>query len=234
MLKCVALWSKNLAFKFLVVQEDKSPRSTRMQTAQVRAWCSHRLLVSRLWLLSMYRTILLDTLRIQFVFWFVFFCLFSGPAHILCLTVASGWNKEGCVPRTLPYLCDDALCGVSGALPGRYHSSVGYFIWLTFSATRVHPRVIIGMRMNAFSLNLTFTAVTKIRKISVLTPIQYHGLFPLAAYANFCIFLIFMSEISGTLQPLGIDVCRVFYAVCTPPVLFFSWYRVSRKHDSLT
>jgi hypothetical protein len=22
--------------------------------------------------------------------------LFSGPAHILCLTVASGWNKERC------------------------------------------------------------------------------------------------------------------------------------------
>jgi len=25
---------------------------------------------------------------------------FSGPAHILCLTVASGWNKERCKPET--------------------------------------------------------------------------------------------------------------------------------------
>jgi hypothetical protein len=27
----------------------------------------------------------------------VFVSSVSGPAHILCLTVASGWNKERCV-----------------------------------------------------------------------------------------------------------------------------------------
>jgi hypothetical protein len=30
---------------------------------------------------------------------FVLFCLFQVPAHILCLTVASGWNKERCTPE---------------------------------------------------------------------------------------------------------------------------------------
>jgi hypothetical protein len=28
---------------------------------------------------------------------FLFVSLFSGPAHILCLSVASGWNKERCI-----------------------------------------------------------------------------------------------------------------------------------------
>jgi len=27
------------------------------------------------------------------------FVFFAGPAHILCLTVASGWNKERCNPK---------------------------------------------------------------------------------------------------------------------------------------
>jgi hypothetical protein len=27
------------------------------------------------------------------------FCVISGPAHILCLNVASGWNKERCTPE---------------------------------------------------------------------------------------------------------------------------------------
>jgi hypothetical protein len=27
------------------------------------------------------------------------FCFFSGPAHILCLNAASGWNKERCIPK---------------------------------------------------------------------------------------------------------------------------------------
>jgi hypothetical protein len=26
------------------------------------------------------------------------YSFFPGPAHILCLTVASGWNKERCLP----------------------------------------------------------------------------------------------------------------------------------------
>jgi hypothetical protein len=30
-------------------------------------------------------------------FCFVLFCLFQVPAHILCLSVASGWNKERCI-----------------------------------------------------------------------------------------------------------------------------------------
>jgi hypothetical protein len=33
------------------------------------------------------------------VFFFVFVFFVSGPAHILCLTVASGWNKERCTPE---------------------------------------------------------------------------------------------------------------------------------------
>jgi hypothetical protein len=35
------------------------------------------------------------------LFFFFFYGLFSGPAHILCLIVASGWNKERCIPEIL-------------------------------------------------------------------------------------------------------------------------------------
>ena len=49
----------------------------------------------RFWL---FRTV--AKLRLLFVCVCVFFFL-SGPAHILCLTVASGWNKEQCTPAAI-------------------------------------------------------------------------------------------------------------------------------------
>ena len=46
-------------------------------------------------------------------FFLLCFVLFvSGPAHILCLTVASGWNKERCIPEALPLLHNRNFCRV--------------------------------------------------------------------------------------------------------------------------
>jgi hypothetical protein len=59
-------------------------------------------------------------------------CFFfvSGAAHILCLTVASGWNKERCIPEMLPLLCHKNFCSVLDAY--HYNSRIRYFILLKF------------------------------------------------------------------------------------------------------
>jgi hypothetical protein len=43
--------------------------------------------------------LILFIMYLQYVFkeYVTYFVFFSGPAHILCLTVASGWNKERCM-----------------------------------------------------------------------------------------------------------------------------------------
>jgi len=58
---------------------------------------------------------------------------FSGPAHILCLTVASGWNKEQCIPEVLPLLRHRTFCNV--LRNSCYNTSVRYSIWLKIFAT---------------------------------------------------------------------------------------------------
>jgi len=52
-------------------------------------WCSVFFFVTYL------QCVFVNVLRNSYRFVF----LFSGPAHILCLTVASGWNKERCMPE---------------------------------------------------------------------------------------------------------------------------------------
>jgi hypothetical protein len=43
--------------------------------------------------------ILLITITIYVGFLCLFVSFVSGPAHTLCLTVASGWKKERCMPE---------------------------------------------------------------------------------------------------------------------------------------
>jgi hypothetical protein len=93
----------------LYIQEDEQEWSTRTRTAQVSF---HHFQVSYL------RTVLITVFNcsrnvrvtaftncvLSLFFFFFFWGLFSGPAHVLCLTVASGWNKERCIPEILSLL----------------------------------------------------------------------------------------------------------------------------------
>jgi hypothetical protein len=52
-------------------------------------------------------------LIVSFSLFFIFLGLFSGPAHILCLIVASGWNKEQCMPEIFSLLLTKLFCHVT-------------------------------------------------------------------------------------------------------------------------
>ena len=58
--------------------------------------CSHNSFTSRLYLLLFLRTCLSCCVCVC-VF---LLCIIPGPANILCLTVARGWNNEWCIPKT--------------------------------------------------------------------------------------------------------------------------------------
>jgi len=103
-LEWVAYWSKNNTFILntsLYIQEDISPWKSRLRRSQVSYLLS---------LCSYLQTLIINVFysdwrfRISakgalFVFCVCFVLFVSGPAHILCLTVASGWNKERCIPK---------------------------------------------------------------------------------------------------------------------------------------
>jgi hypothetical protein len=95
---------QNNIFKFLVVpKKDTSPWNWKLRTAQVSS-CFH--------FYSYFQTVFINVFSVFGVFAQfrieLFFCsvLFvSGLAHILWLTVASGCNKERCIPEILSLLC---------------------------------------------------------------------------------------------------------------------------------
>ena len=66
-----------------------------------------------------------------FVFLLCSVLFVSGPAHILCLIVASGWNKERCIPEILSLSSHRTSYSVLGA--SCYNSSIRYSIWLMLS-----------------------------------------------------------------------------------------------------
>jgi hypothetical protein len=101
----VAHWSKKYKLHFLAVQEDDSEWSIRTWTAQVsfqRFQFSYLTIVPPT-VFTYSRTVRV-AVCLLIMFFFLFYGLFSGPAHILCLIVASGWNKERCIPEILPSL----------------------------------------------------------------------------------------------------------------------------------
>jgi len=87
-------------FKYLVVlQEDMSPWNSRLRTAQISFFFSQNsdlqtLLISVFTVFGRFR---IDA-KCAFVFLLWFVSLVSGPAYILCLSVANGCNKERRIP----------------------------------------------------------------------------------------------------------------------------------------
>ena len=127
----MAYWSQNNTFNAsLYLQEDISPWNSRLRKAQVSITLpqfsySQTLFISvSFTMVGAFRIVA----KSAFVFLLCSVLFVSGPAHILCLTVASGWNKERCIPKILPllrhrtsYIVLDAPC---------YNSSIRYSIWL--------------------------------------------------------------------------------------------------------
>jgi hypothetical protein len=114
----------------LYLQEDISPWNSRLPTAQVSiifSQCSYLQTV----FISVSFT-MVGTFRIvaksAFVFLLCSVLFVSGPAHILCLIVASGWNKERCIPEILPLLRHKISYSVWRT--SCYNSSTRYSIWL--------------------------------------------------------------------------------------------------------
>jgi hypothetical protein len=93
----------------------------------------------------------------------------SGPAHILCLTVASGWNKERCILEILPLLYHRTFCNV--LVQNQKFDMAEIF------ATFVRPYAIIWLW-----INLTYTVITEIFKTSAQIRIWTWGLHFRKAY----------------------------------------------------
>jgi len=138
----------------LYLQEDTSPWSWRLRTAQVSYCfhiCSYLLteLISVFTVFGAFRTVA----KSAFLFLLCSVLFVAGPAHILCLTVASGCNKERCIPEILPLLCPrHTHC---------FNSRIVYLIGLKVFATFLSPRAIIWLQMN-----FVLKAITEIFKTS--------------------------------------------------------------------
>ena len=146
----------------LYLQEDTSPWNSRLRRAQV----------SYLFLQLLY--VITELISVFTVFWrfrifakrafvcsfFVCVLFVSGPAHILCLTVASGWNRERCIPEILRLLRHRNFCSVLDA--HCYNFRVRYLSWLNFS-----QRLCARMQHFVCSVNAELTAVTEVLKTSV-------------------------------------------------------------------
>jgi hypothetical protein len=78
-LKCASNWLKNFVFKRRCVTEESQSANSRGKLVCSLRECSFHLLGPH---------------------WSFLFCSVSGPAHVLCLTVASEWNKERCISET--------------------------------------------------------------------------------------------------------------------------------------
>ena len=121
MLKCLVLCT---------LKEDISPRNSRLRRAQVSIIFSQRSYLQTVFI-SIFFT-MVGAFRMvaksAFVFLLCSVLFVSGPAHILCLIVASGWNKERCIPKILPLLRHTTSYSVFGV--SNYNSSMRYSIWL--------------------------------------------------------------------------------------------------------
>ena len=160
----MAYWSKNNMFilnTLFYIQEDISPWNSRLRRSQV----SYPLL-----LCSYLQTLVFNVFAVfgafvhprnaPFCFCVCFVLFVSGPAHILCLAVASGWNKERCIPEILWLLCQRVFSSVV-----QHAVKIPRNVDLTrlkFLATFFRPQAVIWLWRN-----WTFVAITEIFKVSI-------------------------------------------------------------------
>jgi hypothetical protein len=98
------------AYKKIYDSEIKAYEEHRYVT------CFHNAVIYRLYLIVVFLQCLAVSRSRETDLCVLCFVLFvSSPAHILCLTVASGWNKERRIPEILPLLRHSTFCSVLGA-----------------------------------------------------------------------------------------------------------------------